>query len=117
MNKDQVSSVKSVEIALEGCDRQQLRITAHGVVPTSGWSQPELVAYVYIQAPPDGIYDFSFVAVQPSGPVLQVLQPISVTQLIDCPPELRGVRIHAARDTVEALLDRYETAPSPLKNA
>jgi hypothetical protein len=101
--KEQISSVKRVEIAVvEGAPRR-LRITAHAVVSTSGWSQPELIAAG--QPAANGIYSFTFVAVRPRGMVLQVLQPISVTQVIDLPDGLRGIRIQAATNAVEATLE------------
>jgi hypothetical protein len=41
------------------------QITASGTVPSAGWSNPQLAPYTYVQAPPDGIYDFDFVATPP----------------------------------------------------
>jgi hypothetical protein len=101
MRKEQVYSVKSVDIAVVDGGRRQLRVTAHGVASTAGWSQPELVATGQLA---NGIRSFTFVAVRPQGMVLQALQPISVTQVIDLPDGLRGVRVHAATNAVEALL-------------
>lgn len=102
MRKELVASVKRVEIAVVDGAQRRLRITAHGVASTSGWSQPELVAAGRPGA--DGIRSFSFVAVRPRGPALQMLQPISVTQVIDWPHDLRGVRVQAATNAVEAHL-------------
>jgi hypothetical protein len=102
MRKEQIYSVERVEIAVVDGAHRRLRITAHGVASTAGWSQPELVAAG--QPVANGIRSFTFVAARPQGVVLQALQPISVTQVIDVPDGLRGVRVHAATNAVEATL-------------
>lgn len=74
-----------------------LSITALGTVSTDGWKNPRLVPYVYVQFPPDGIWDFDFVAEEPDGPVPQVLTPIvGHYDWKGFPAELKGVRIHSS---------------------
>ena len=102
-NRETVTSVISLKISRE--QKDQLLILASGQVPTPGWTDPALEPYVYIQPPPDGIYDFTFVATPPSGPVPQVLSTISVKDQIPLTPDLKGVRVHGATNSMEALLD------------
>jgi hypothetical protein len=74
-------------------------ITAFGRVTTTGWSQAHLQPVMYIQAPPDGIWDFVFVAKPPSGIVAEVVTPIATTYLWKG-YDLKGVRIHSATNTI-----------------
>jgi hypothetical protein len=108
MNKVKVDLVDNVEMAILKSNPPKLSIKASGRVSTAGWSAPELVPYVYVQAPPDGIYDFGFVA-QPPPPeriVAQVVSPISPSLVLEkMPAGLLGVRIHAASNIKEALLE------------
>jgi Protein of unknown function (DUF5818) len=106
MSQSKVLRVRSVEVALlEKREPPQLAITAQGTVPTPGWKAPALIPYVYIQPPPDGIYDFDFVAEPPGGLTPQVLTPIAVRHTVpSVPVTLMGVRIHASTNSQEALL-------------
>lgn len=81
-----------------------LRISAEGWTPTSGWSRPALLPYMYIDIPKDGVLDLSFVAEAPEGIVLKVLSKISVTETMPVPYWVMGVRVHAATNVAEALL-------------
>ena len=83
----------------------KLRIDALGKVPTGGWSNPRLKPHIHIQAPPDGIYGFDFVADPPVGPAVEIISPIEVTDIWENSPEgVKGVRIHAAQNSKTALL-------------
>lgn len=106
-----ILTVKSVELTLLK-HGQQLQITAEGVVRTSGWTSPTLHPYVYIRPPQDGVYDFTFVAEPPQTPALQVLQPIRVVYVVPVTTNMRGVRVHAAENSVEALLERAVPEPA-----
>jgi hypothetical protein len=106
MNKIKVDSVDSVELAILKSNPPKLSIEASGRVPTAGWSSPELAPHVYVQAPLDGIYDFDFVGQPPPADhiVAQVGSPISASLVLEkIPAGLRGVRIHAASNSKEAL--------------
>lgn len=81
----------------------QLQVLASGTVPSAGWSNPQLLPYTYVQAPPDGIYDFDFVATPPeiSAPVIS---PIRVRTII--PGEgIKGIRVHASLNSKEFRLN------------
>jgi hypothetical protein len=84
----------------------QLQIVASGIAPTSGWSNPQLVPYTYVQAPPDGIYDFDFVATPPQDIVAEVITPIRAQYIWPIfPQELSGVRIHTSTNSQVVLLN------------
>jgi hypothetical protein len=98
-----VLEVTEVNLAILESFPPQLQITAFGTVPTTGWTNPQLIPYTYIQAPPDGIYDFDFVATPPKDVAAQVISPIRVRVVV--PSEgIKGVRIHASTNEKVALL-------------
>jgi hypothetical protein len=76
-------------------------ITALGMVTTTGWSQAHLQPFIYIQPPPDGIWDLVFVAKPPSGIVADVVSPICTTYVWKLGGyDLKGVRVHSATNTI-----------------
>ena len=90
-------------------------VAASGKVPTTGWSNPRLNRVFYFVPPADGIQDFSFDAEPPQGVFLPVVTPIAAHSIITRDPQnywgegkpLRGVRIHARENAVEAPLDLH----------
>jgi tetratricopeptide (TPR) repeat protein len=121
MSKSLVSRVDNVAILLTMRQPPHLIVTARGTVPTEGWRNAELLPYVYIEPPADGIQDFCFVAEPPTEFVAQVLTPIEATYTIDplsargvgislqgvgtSPLWVRGVRVHASSNAKEAFVD------------
>ncbi len=107
MIKSKVLEVTDIQLAILKTNPPMLNITAHGTVPTGGWTDPELIPYVYVQAPPDGIYDFDFVAQKPDGIVAQVITPIVANHTLrEVPENLKGVRVHASLNARVALLEQ-----------
>ncbi len=101
-----IREISEVRLAVLESFPPKLQITAMGNVPIGGWSNPQLTPFVNIQAPPDGIYDFDFVADPPEGAATQVISPIHAVYVWDSfPAELRGVRINAAQNSKTAWLD------------
>jgi hypothetical protein len=102
-----VMSVVKVDLALLKSQPPRLVITATGFVTTSGWKNGRLEPRFYIQFPADGIQDFDFVADPPEGISLMVISPITAKPIEwDNPPAvLKGVRVHAQSNKIEALLD------------
>ncbi len=100
-----ILEIINVHISILESFPPQLRIVASGNVPAEGWSNPTLVPYIYIQPPPDGIYDFDFFADPPEGVAAQVISPIEAVHVWKSFPEgLKGVRIHASQNSKTALL-------------
>lgn len=98
----QVYQVKDAQIAINKRLPPEVSIIAEGVVRTLGWTNGRLEPYVYVQAPPDGIYDFDFVATPPSGPAGDALSPITSKEYkMPMPEHFRGVRIHAETNKME----------------
>jgi len=103
MRRSVVYRVDEVMATLLKSNPPQLNITAHGMVPTSGWRKPELVPYVYIMPPVDRIWDFVFIAEPPTEIVSQVLTPIVATYTMEN-TEVRGIRVHASSNMKEVLI-------------
>lgn len=78
----------------------------------------QLIPYVYIMPPQDGIYDYTFVARPPKWIPPLTDTPIKASyRLPPGPPAgMKGVRIHAEQNTKEAMFDKTEPAPEPVKN-
>ena len=101
-----VRSVLDVSIVILKTNPATLAVRAIGQVNSGGWTNGRLEPRIYIQFPPDGIQDFDFVADPPTGPSTTVLSYISSAPLHwpGFPPNLKGVRVHAATNALEAML-------------
>ena len=100
-----VREVTAVEIAFEKSNPPNLLVSAKGVVPTAGYTNPHLEPVVYIAPPADGVQDLSFYAdpPPPGRVVAQVLREIEapVLRIERVPDWLKGVRVHAQTNTME----------------
>lgn len=107
---EKILEVLDVELFVLENHPPKLRISASGNIPGEGWTNPRLEPFVFIQPPPDGIYDFDFVADPPhQEPATDAITPIGVVHLWDpLPPDARGVRIHVKHDSKKALLGNSE---------
>jgi hypothetical protein len=100
-----VFEVAEVELSILESFPPKLRISAKGTVLTAGWTNPRLEPFIFIQPPPDGIYEFDFVADPPDGFPAQVITPIEAVYVWDNFPEgIKGVRVHASQNSKTALL-------------
>ncbi len=100
-----VAEVTKVALTVFEGESRQLKITAAGNVSTGGWTDACLRPRLYNQVPPDGIYDYDFLATSPDGPAPTLIAPVTASLMISpIPKELKGVRIHARRNTQVALL-------------
>ncbi|NMG07743.1 DUF5818 domain-containing protein [Brasilonema sp. UFV-L1] len=106
MVQNKVLEVQDVQLSIAESFPPKLNITAKGTVTTPGWKNAELIPYIYIQPPVDGIYDFDFIAEPPENIVAQVITSIEANYLLQSIPDnLRGVRIYASTNSKVALLD------------
>jgi len=82
-----------------------ISVVASGRVVTLGWAHPDLGPWMYIVPPQDGILDLDFVALPPTvGIVIPIVCPIAVGKAFPVPTWVRGVRVHAATNCIEAML-------------
>ena len=100
-----LAEVLAVELATMESSPPGLSIRVRATAPTPGYTGLTLRPVNYIQAPPDGIYDFTAVGRPPAGMVAQVLSPVQFTYTWPAyPSDLKGVRVHAGSGAVTALL-------------
>lgn len=105
MAKELIYSITSLHLSLNKKNPPDLIIDAHGETRSNNWTHPELQPWIYVQPPPDGIYDFDFVAEPPSGisnPVITPIQAQYVWQ--DLPDHVRGIRVHSETNSETAYL-------------
>lgn len=106
MSKEHIYEVERVTITCIKRNPPKYRIDARGKTWSAGWSAPQLSAVMFIEDPPDGIYDFNFIAEPPSSASARVFTPISVHDVLGKMPNgFRGVRVHATSNTEEAILE------------
>lgn len=99
-----VHAVKNVSLSLIKTDKgaDALLIVAEGEVSSTGWTNPQLVPYTYVQPPSDGTWDFAFAADPPQGISRPVLTPIRAEFIVTNVPDwLTGVRVHAETNCKE----------------
>lgn len=98
-----IISVDAVHIAIDKSNPPQLHVAAMGKVSSSGWKGGVLAPRLYILPPEDGIQDLDFLATPPTGITLTVILPISADVSMEMVDWLKGVRVHAARNSMEAI--------------
>lgn len=80
-------------------------ISVEATAPSPGFTHLTLLPVTYIQAPPDGIYDFTAVGKAPTGIVPLHTQPVVFRyRWRGVGPQVRGVRVHARDSVIEVKL-------------
>lgn len=93
-----IKKVVSAKLSTEG---KSLTVTAVGEVPTGGYTKPTLTRVQYFKQPDDGIQDYTFEAVPPTGIATQVISQVTATdKWRSLPGWVKGVRIHGVGDGV-----------------
>lgn len=105
----ELAEVRGVELRVLQSSPPRLSIIVRGVAPTPGYTKLRLRPFQYIQAPPDGVYDYSLVGTPPTGIVPAVTAPVRLTETLPYSSNLKGVRVHAQSSSVTA---RISDAPS-----
>jgi hypothetical protein len=101
-----IMDVTAVHVSILKSNPPKVAIHAIGHVPTTGWTQIELDPYLYLVPPADGVWDFDFVGKAPSGIVGQVVLQVYASIVVPMPRWLRGVRVHAKTNTIDAQLGK-----------
>ena len=103
--KQKIYGVTSVSLAILESQPPKLAITLAGNCNTSGWKNFGIEPRIYVVPPADGIWDADLVGDKPGGIVLEVLTPMHASAIWPTiPAELKGVRIHAATNSMTAML-------------
>jgi hypothetical protein len=102
----------------EGDFAPALKVFAKGRVNSGGWSNFELGVWSYVLEPKDGILDLDFLGVPPAHGTIVTMGFVNVNVglVLPVPGWVSGVRIHASRNEIEAILGKaLPSAPSPMK--
>jgi hypothetical protein len=100
-----VYEIKAVRLTRYRSVPPKLQIDVDATTRTSGYTDPQLVEYIYVHPPLDGVYDFDFIATSPSTVSSDVISPISLSYIMEpMHGDLKGVRIHATNNSLEQLL-------------
>lgn len=95
-----MSAVAFVTRAFAHSFDSSVYVSALGLVPTGGWTDPRLDPRFYVHPPADGIWDFDFTATPPDDGATDVLTEIAASTLQPLPKWMRGARVHSANNCV-----------------
>lgn len=92
-----IHEVESIKLEILKRDPLVLVISCQGVVTSGGWTNGQLIPFVYMMPPTDGIYEFDFVATEPSEEATPELTGIRAETFFweSFPTDLGGVKIYA----------------------
>ncbi|MFK7948034.1 MAG: hypothetical protein AB8G11_10605 [Saprospiraceae bacterium] len=100
VSSEKVSRVEEVTVSRTA---NVLNIKATGVVPTQGWTNPQLVR---VDSSEEDCYEFDFCATKPSGSVAQLETSITASvEIVEMPPFLNKVKINAKEDSYTYEID------------
>lgn len=105
-----IPEVTGLKLYLNKSDPPQLVVHGEGDVPTTGWTETGLIPWAYVAEPSDGIQDFDFVALAPSGIVMNVITRITADIRLTPPNWVKGVRIHAGSNNIEGLIGQADVS-------
>lgn len=105
-----IYSIDAIDLALLKSNPPSLQILCMGRVPTSGWSNPQLIPFNYVTPPVDGVQDFDAVATPPDTGVIviPVLTPVTAETTLPSIDlanywapgmPLNGIRCHATSNS------------------
>jgi hypothetical protein len=95
-----LTQVDAVDVRVEGTTAV---VSVKAIAPTPGYTSLTLRPVQYIQAPPDGIYDFTAVGTAPSGIVPFHTVPVQFSyRWSHVGSNVKGVRVHAGDSAVMA---------------
>ena len=105
--ESKIYMVHTVDLVLLKKNPPILKIVAGGVVNSCGWTNPRLIPRVYVQPPPDGIWEFDFVAEPPTGITIPTLSLIDAIYLREgFSYDWKGVRVYSEKNYVEKMFDK-----------
>ena len=91
---DILKTIKEVTVS-RSTDKKELVVSATAEVPTAGWTDARLTRREYVTPPQDGIYEYDFTALKPTGAVAQVVSEIKATDKWANPPaDVKGIKVY-----------------------
>ena len=101
-----VPIITAIEYELQTSDPPNLIVTAHGQVPSGGWSNVQLIRRVYQTEPADGIWEYDLLATPPGGPAAQVLTDVKAKDIWEKveAKKLKGLRIYGSEKGIKTVM-------------
>ena len=100
----ELAQINAVRLAAT-MEPRTLTIFVEALAPTPGYTDLTLKPVTYVQRPPDGIYDVTALGTPPDGIAAQHLDRVEFRyRWTGFPADLRGVRVHANGNSIEARL-------------
>lgn len=100
-----VTTILSVDYAIQESFPPTLVVTAVGQVPTGGWSGAKLTRRTYAKPPTDGIYEYDLTAVPPDGFATQVISKVTAKDNWKDPPKgLKAIKVHGVGKGVKTVM-------------
>lgn len=101
-----VAQITDVTYELQTSEPPNLVVTAHGQVPTGGWTEVQLIRRIYEKEPADGIWEYDLLAKPPIGPATQALAKVKASDTwmkID-PKKLKGLRVYGVEKGIKTVM-------------
>jgi hypothetical protein len=96
-----VTEIVDLDVVLSKSNPPVVGMKALGQVPTTGWTDPELAARIYVTPPADGVQEFDFMATPPSGPAGEMISHLAAEASFVKPDWCKGVRVYAQTNKAE----------------
>jgi len=101
-----VPKITNIEYELQTSEPPNLIVTAHGQVPTGGWSNVQLIRRIYQTEPADGIWEYDLLATPPGGPATQVITDVKAKDIwekVDV-KKLKGLRVYGLEKGIKTVM-------------
>jgi hypothetical protein len=116
MSEDRkILEITKIKLAILESFPPKLKISVEGQVGSTGWENPRLIPYRYITEPQNGVWEFDFVAQDPSSETGVITAPvfkdIKALYIWENYPEdsVKGVRIYASTNSIAVMTNGDET--------
>ena len=107
MNREEqpIYRVTTVQLEIQESSPPTLVVKAEGEVRTTGWTDAGLSRAVYVDPPADGIQDYTFSAMPPSGPSGDQITPVEAEDRWPGYADwVKGVRVTSETNEIEEML-------------
>tara|TARA_B100000749_G_scaffold256618_1_gene225414 strand:+ start:159 stop:545 length:387 start_codon:yes stop_codon:yes gene_type:complete len=111
--KAKIYSIEEIHYRIVHGDQVKLVLRASGIANSGGWNGAELLPWVYIDRPVDGVVDFDFVATPPGDIVTFDMPKIdTLSQVFRYEDWIKGVRVHSVSGSKTMAFESEPETPS-----
>ena len=99
----QVFSINHLCVKYNPDDPISYLALVNATVTSSGWSELQLIPYVYARQPDDDVQDYELVASPPQGVALTVISSLSGDIPFTKVGWMKGIRVHGEQNALQVL--------------